>query len=105
MTQAHQADQSEASIVSDSSWHLSKSVPLALILAILVQTVGAVWWASSITANVTQNAAAITRAEAQIETLRTTSQTQAVQLGRIEEGISAMKGDLSRIVRILEAQQ
>ena len=36
----------------DNQWHLSKSVPLALIVAIFMQTLGAVWWASSITEQV-----------------------------------------------------
>ena len=32
----------------DSEWHLSKNVPVAIILAIFIQSIGAVWWASSI---------------------------------------------------------
>ena len=31
----------------DKHWHLDKRVPIALILAILVQSFGAVWWAAS----------------------------------------------------------
>lgn len=34
------------------SWHISKDVPLALILAILFQTAIAIWWAAGINARV-----------------------------------------------------
>lgn len=33
---------------SDNQWHLSKSVPITLILALVLQSCAAVWWASSI---------------------------------------------------------
>ena len=38
-------------------WHLSKSVPATFILAIVIQTVGLVWYMSSLDATVTTNAA------------------------------------------------
>lgn len=31
-------------------WHLDKKVPIALILAIVMQTAGAIWWAASLEA-------------------------------------------------------
>ncbi len=36
----------------DTHWHLDKRVPVALLLAIVIQTVGAVWWAASLSARV-----------------------------------------------------
>lgn len=35
-------------------WHLDKRVPIALIVAIFIQTSGVIWWASSITARMDQ---------------------------------------------------
>lgn len=35
-------------------WHLRKEIPVALILAILVQTGGALWWAASMTTRMDQ---------------------------------------------------
>ena len=32
-----------------SFWHIDKTVPLALIVVLLLQTAGGVWWASSVT--------------------------------------------------------
>lgn len=35
-------------------WHLQKGVPISLIAVILVQTLGAGWWASNVDERVTQ---------------------------------------------------
>ena len=72
-------------------WHLSKSVPATFVLAILVQTVGLVWYMSSLDANVTTNAREIARQEIRINEIEKTSQIQAVMLGRIDENIKAIR--------------
>jgi len=36
----------------DRNWHLDKRVPVALIVTIVMQTIGIVWWAASISARV-----------------------------------------------------
>lgn len=43
----------EATGYNDAQWHLDKRVPLALIVAIFLQSVSAVWWAATIHAKVT----------------------------------------------------
>ena len=72
-------------------WHLSKSVPDTFVLAILVQTVGLVWYMSSLDANVTTNAREIARQEIRINEIEKTAQIQAVMLGRIDENIKAIR--------------
>lgn len=37
---------------SNGRWELDKHVPIALLLAIFVQTCGAIWWAATITGRV-----------------------------------------------------
>jgi hypothetical protein len=37
-------------------WHLDKRVPIALILALVMQTAGMVWWAAGLTHRVDQHA-------------------------------------------------
>jgi hypothetical protein len=32
----------------DTGWHLDRRVPLAIIVTLAMQTVGAVWWAASL---------------------------------------------------------
>lgn len=33
-------------------WHVGKEIPVAVILAFFVQTIGAVWWAATLTAKI-----------------------------------------------------
>lgn len=70
---------SDRGTLDSAHWVLDKRVPLALIIAILVQTAGAIWWAASISSRVTSLEAQrmavgdqggrIIRLETQIETL------------------------------------
>ena len=34
-------------------WHLKREIPIALILAIVIQTVGMIWWAAQLDGRVT----------------------------------------------------
>ena len=52
--------------MAQESWHLSKSVPATFILAIAAQTVGLVWYMSSLDADVETNAREIARHEIRI---------------------------------------
>ena len=72
-------------------WHLSKSVPATFLLAIAAQTVGLVWYMSSLDATVETNAREIARHEIRINEVEKTSQLQAVMLGRIDENIKAIR--------------
>lgn len=36
----------------DDKWHVGKEIPVAVILAFFLQTVGAVWWAATLTAKI-----------------------------------------------------
>ena len=47
-------------------WHLSKSVPATFVLAIIIQTLGLVWYMSTLDSNVTINAREIARHEIRI---------------------------------------
>jgi|TARA_R110000782_G_scaffold213783_2_gene301742 hypothetical protein len=72
-------------------WHLSKSVPATFVLAIIIQTLGLVWYMSTLDSNVTINAREIARHEIRINEIEKTSQMQAVMLGRIDENIKAIR--------------
>jgi len=37
----------------NDSWHVGKEIPLAMLFAIVIQTLAAVWWAASFSATVT----------------------------------------------------
>ena len=38
--------------VRGERWHVGKEIPVAVILAFFLQTVGAVWWAATLTAKI-----------------------------------------------------
>ena len=85
-------------------WHLSKSVPATFVLAIVVQTVGLVWYMSSLDANVTTNAREIARHEIRINEIEKTAQLQAVMLGRIDENIKAIRDAVDKMQVINSAR-
>lgn len=61
--------------IEDKRWHLDKKVPLAIIFALVLQTVGAIWWAAQIDNRVSA-----------IEGWVKTNNTVASKLAVIEEG-------------------
>ena len=79
------------------SWHLSKSVPVTLIVAIVLQTISLVWYVSSLDSSVKNNARDLVRQETRINTLEKTVQSQAVSLGRIDENIKAIRNLVERM--------
>ena len=84
------------------SWHLSKSVPVTLIVAIILQTISLVWYVSSLDSAVKNNARDLVRQETRINTLEKTVQSQAVSLGRIDENIKAIRNLVERMAEQAE---
>ena len=72
-------------------WHLSKSIPLTFVLAILAQTVALVWFVSSLNSAIDSNARDLMRHEARLNTLEQVVQQQAVTMGRIDENIKSIR--------------
>lgn len=83
-------------------WHLDKRVPVAIILGLVLQAGGFGWWAATLDQRVSVAERDIVRLEAQTDALTQLAQAQAVQLGRIEENIIAMRQDIARMVAIWE---
>jgi len=75
----------------DNQWHLSKTVPVTMILAILIQTVSLVWYVSSLDNSVKNNSRDLLKQETRIETLEKVVQTQALTLARIDENIKSIR--------------
>ena len=82
-------------MTEDGRWHLDKKVPIALIVAILIQTGTGVWWLSSINSRVVsleaRTAASsdqpgrIIRVETQIENMNTLMRRIEEKLDRVLE--------------------
>jgi len=75
----------------EESWHLSKSVPITFILAIVLQTFGVIWYMSTLDATVTLNARDIARHEIRLNEMEKTTQELKVLNARIDENIKAIR--------------
>ncbi len=83
--------------MNTDSWHLSKSVPISFILAIVGQTVALVWYVSSLDNNIKNNQRELIRHETRIESLEKIVQSQAVTLGRMDENIKAIRHSVEKM--------
>jgi CII-binding regulator of phage lambda lysogenization HflD len=72
-------------------WHLSKSVPLTLVFAIIAQTIALVWFISNLNSSVETNAREIVRNETRITTLETLVRDQSIAIARMDENIKAIR--------------
>lgn len=89
---------------SDEPWHLSKSVPISFIFAIIMQTLALVWFISSLNGSVENNERELVRQETRIQTLETVVQGQAVFVARMDENIQAIRGMIENLVRVQTSQ-
>jgi len=83
----------------DSQWHLSKSVPITFILAIIAQTIALIWFVATLRNDVDVNESQILRHEVRLETLEGIVQNQAITLARIDENLKAIRELVERNVR------
>jgi len=79
--------------MEDNDWHLTRAVPITIILGLILQTSAVVWWGSDITARLRAVERGLDRAEPVTERL-TRQEERTVS---IQESLSTMN---SRQVRI-----
>lgn len=82
--------------MSEEPWHLSKSVPITFILAIVAQTVALIWFVATLRSDVDMNQAQILRHEVRIEAVEGIVQNQAIMLARIDENLKAIRNAIER---------
>lgn len=82
--------------MADTQWHLSKSVPVTFILAIVMQTVALVWFVASLDSEIENNTKELVRHETRLLALEASVQAQAVAMARIDENINAIKTMMER---------
>ena len=80
----------------EDSWHLSKSVPISFIVAIVLQTAALVWYVSTLDSAIKQNSKDILRNETRLDQIERIVQSQAVTLGRMDENIKAIREMMER---------
>jgi hypothetical protein len=82
--------------MNDKEWHLSKSVPITFILAIIGQTLALVWFVATLRNDVDLNQAELIRHQTRIENVEGIVQSQAVMLARIDENLKAIRDAIER---------
>lgn len=78
---------------SDSSWHLDRKVPVAIIITILLQTGGVIWWGATATERL--NA---------LEHKVDLAAPQADRLTKVETRLEAVQDGISEIKSILRKE-
>ena len=77
--------------MAQDSWHLSKSIPLTFVLAIVGQTIALVWFVADLNNDIQTNTREIVRHETRLIALENIVQTQAVTMARIDENIKSIR--------------
>ena len=82
--------------MADEPWHLSKSVPITFILAIICQTIALIWFVATLRNDVDNNASEIVRTQIQVESIDRIVRDQSLLLARIDENLKAIKEAIER---------
>ena len=83
----------------DHQWHLSKSVPITFIFAIIMQTIALIWFVATLRNDVDSNQKELLRLETRTSSLEQIVQSQAITLGRIDENIKSIRMILDSMAR------
>ena len=89
---------------SNEAWHLSKSVPISLIVALIIQAAAIVWTVSNMSSTIDRNAMDIVRLDARTASLEKIVQDQAVAMARIDENIKAIRQYVEQMIKQQQVQ-
>lgn len=81
-----------------SKWHVDRTIPLALIIALLTQTAGAVWWARGIDARIE----ALEKGDAGRTAQATQLNDIAIEIAALKERTDSVKEDVAEIKSSVE---
>lgn len=84
------------------AWHLDKKVPIALIVVLVAQFLGGLWFMARLDARVEEQAARLSKTEAQISSIDREARDFGTRIARIEEKSSAMLAILQRLERFID---
>ena len=83
--------------MSEESWHLSKSVPITLIVGLITQGAAIVWTVSMMMSDIDKNAQELRKVETRLTKVEDAVHAQAISMARIDENIKAIRGFVERI--------
>lgn len=75
----------------NDSWHLSKSVPVTLIVGLITQGAAIVWTVSMMMSDISANREDIVNVQERVGRLEEVVHEQAVSMARIDENIKAIR--------------
>lgn len=78
--------------MANEQWHLDKRVPVAIIFAIFVQSMGGIWWASSLNERTAQ-------IERRLEGFSIRAQQQDRDIGVIQQSVAVLSAQLENQIR------
>lgn len=84
---------------TNNNWHLSKSVPITLIFALVVQAAAIVWSVSEMNSGINNNRERIVKVEVRTEKLEALVQDQAILMARMDENIKAIRDIIERMAQ------
>ena len=85
--------------MAHEQWHLSKSVPITFIAAIVAQTGALIWFVASMNNAIEVNSRDIVRHDTRIEAIEASVAENTLSLARIGENIQAIRDTLERMER------
>tara|TARA_R110000796_G_scaffold220380_2_gene336489 strand:+ start:153 stop:434 length:282 start_codon:yes stop_codon:yes gene_type:complete len=88
--------------VEEQCFVMGKNISATLLFALVLQAAMIVWSISQMRADVDANSSAIIRISGDVKAVETSSNMQAVQLGKIEENIKGIKESLERMLEVME---
>ena len=96
---------SEHNTVTD--WHLSKTVPIGLIVGLITQGAAIVWTVSMMMSDIERNSQDIAEfnredlieLQARVQATERSTQQQAISMARIDENIKAIRDTIERMAR------
>lgn len=83
--------------MSDNQWHLSKSVNISVILALVVYGITAIFFIAGLRGDVERNTVNIEKHDTRLELVEKATNRQAVSLGRIETSLANIERYLGRL--------
>jgi septal ring factor EnvC (AmiA/AmiB activator) len=83
--------------MSEDSWHLSKSVPITLIIGLITQGAAIVWVVSMMYGDIERNTNKLSDLGKRLDKLEDMVFTQAIAMARIDENIKAIRDDVHKM--------
>lgn len=82
---------------NQDAWHVSKSVPVTLLLGLGTQAAAIVWTVSTMQADIQRNTQDLISFTSRMVKVEEMVQTQAISMARIDENIQHIRGAVEKM--------